>query len=248
VYSSIGNLTKTNTAKHRETFLGELHDSVAPLLADRAFDDPYVVTYKTLNGVSFVDDVKTVLGISQVQNYGGTRGSNAYRTKSSAVLLGSYRPPIEFDQLAYLLFESQYSPYKYAVAHWVQELYRTQIRNRTGETIKLLVAGEEDVVKAFKASTQLGLFPMVTSRHDHPDWVERTLKRITSQAQQTLYRELITTRKVAVRSFADRHTDRSTHKAWRALRGLLQTAPELSMHIQTDQDTIFLVDKPAPTR
>ena len=246
VYSSIGNLTKTNTAKHRETFLAELHDHVAPLLTDRGFDDPYIVTYKTLNGTSFVEDVKTVLVVSQVQN-SAVPGARMLTGRDHPVLLGSYRPPIAFDQLASLLFGRQYSPYKYAVAHWVQEL-SNRVRNRTGETVKLLVAGEEAVVKTLQASTQLPLFPMVTSRHAHPDWVEQTLKRITSQAQHALYRELITTRTVSVRSFADRHTNRSTHKVWRALRGLLQTAPELQVHITTDQDTISLVDKPAPTR
>jgi hypothetical protein len=246
-YSSIGNLTKTNAAKHRETFVTELHDHVAPLLADRGFDDPYVVTYKTLNGTSFVDDVKSAFGVAQVANYGGTRGSNQFRSTSSAVLIGSYRPPIDFDQLASILFEDKYSPYKYAVAHWVQELYRTRIRERQGETIKLFVTGEANVVEAFEDITGLTLLPSVTSKHDDSQRVERILQRLTSQAQQKLYRELIRRRQVDMKAFADRYTGRNASKVQRALRGLLHTVPELTDHIQTDETTISLVDKPAPT-
>jgi hypothetical protein len=164
------------------------------------------------------------------------------------VLLGAYRPPVAFDQLAFLLFGRCYSPSKYAVAHWVQEIYRTRIRNRTGETIKLFVAGEEDVVKALKAYTQLFLHPLVISGPTRPDWVEQTLKRLTSQTQHALYRELVAARKVSIKSFADRYTDRNVPKVLRALCGLLRTAPALKEHIQTDQEYIYLVDKPAPTR
>ena len=249
VRSSLGNLTKTNAGKHRETLLTELHDHLAPLLADQAFDDPYVVTYKTLNGDSFVKDVQTVLGVSQVQNYGGTRGSNTFRTKSSAVLLGAYRPPVEFDRLAYLLFgRPSYSPQKYAVAHWVQEMYRTRIRNQKGESIKLLVAGEEDIVKMLKAYTGLRLSSMSIGQHDHLDWVERVQKQIKTRTQDALFRQLTSTRQVEKKAFANEHTDRSVAKVERALSGLLKTEPSLQDHIRTDETHIYLVDKPAPTR
>src|SRR5216683_857931 len=45
-FSSVGNLSKTKTAKHRETIVHELQHAVFPHLEDQGFLDPYVVTYK----------------------------------------------------------------------------------------------------------------------------------------------------------------------------------------------------------
>ncbi len=87
---------------HQETFLQELKEHIAPILAE--FQDPYIVTYKRMEA-----DVQTVLQ-RPVQHYGATRGSNAYRTKAAAVLLGAYRPPVIFDQLATKYFGARYSP------------------------------------------------------------------------------------------------------------------------------------------
>ena len=102
-FSSVGNLSKTRTAKHRETIVNELENHVVPRLEAQGFADPYVVTYKRLDGISFTHDISAILGKRAVQNYGGTRGSNAFRQCDSVMLVGSYRPPVSFDTLAYQL-------------------------------------------------------------------------------------------------------------------------------------------------
>jgi hypothetical protein len=60
-FSSVGNLSKTKTAQHREMLLNELQQHVLALVEDQGFADPYVVTYKTLDGTSFTDDISTIL-------------------------------------------------------------------------------------------------------------------------------------------------------------------------------------------
>src|SRR5499427_2636661 len=44
-FSSVGNLSKTKTAQHRETIVDELEHHVVPRLEAQGFADPYVVTY-----------------------------------------------------------------------------------------------------------------------------------------------------------------------------------------------------------
>jgi hypothetical protein len=131
--------SKTQMTLYTEACLDELQTVITPLLADSGFHDPYIVTYKSLQ-----EDVQAAL-CRNVQYYGLTRGSNDFRTTDSAVLLGAYRPPVEFDQLAQMVFGGTYSAYKIAVAHWLQELYRTRIRE--GHPINLMVMGEKKAVQ-----------------------------------------------------------------------------------------------------
>ena len=245
-YSSIGNLSKTKTAEHREIFLGELYHHVAPSLEAQGFTDPYVVTYKTLNGDSFVEDVQSALGV-HVENYGGTRGSNRFRTKDSAVLLGAYRPPLNFEKLAYKLFGASFSACKYAVAHWIQELYRTRIRHHHGEPIKIFVTGEKNMIQSLETVIGRTLLPCVVGgRDDIAQW-ETTLQKFKYKVQKELYTALVQSRTVHKKSFADAHTGRDVSKVERALRGLLTQRPDLEWHIAEDAAYISLVDKRAPT-
>src|SRR5215467_5631570 len=221
-FSSLGNLSKTKAAQHRETLVQELADLILPSLEDQGFADPYVVTYKTLNGESFPQDIAAILGKRPVQNYGGTRGSNAFRQCDSVMLVGSYRPPVSFDTLAYQLFGTAYSPYKYAVAHWIQEIYRTRIRQHRGEPIQVLAIGQREVIEAFETVIGVWLHPISGGQRDNPAYIEKILRDEQHTVRKTLLEELTTKRRVHIKDFADRHTHRSHPKVERAYQGLLK--------------------------
>src|SRR5215467_3127367 len=221
-FSSVGNLSKTKTAQHRETIVDELEHAVLPHLEDQGFLDPYVVTYKTLAGESFTPDISAILGKRPVQNYGGTRGSNAFRQCDSVMLVGSYRPPVSFDTLANQLFGGQYSPYKYAVAHWIQEIYRTRIRQHRGEPIQVLAIGQREVIASFETVIGVWLHPISVGQRDNPAYLENILREEQHTVRKSLLEELTTKRRVPIKDFADRHTHRSHPKVERAYQGLLK--------------------------
>jgi hypothetical protein len=245
-FSSVGNLSKTKTAKHRETLVDELANHVLPHLEDQGFLDPYVVTYKALDGTSFTADIASILGKRAVQNYGGTRGSNAFRECDSVILVGSYRPPVSFDTLAYQLFGASYSPYKYAVAHWIQESYRTRIRQHQGEPIQVLAIGQREVIAAFEEITSLFLHPISISPQDNPAYIEKILREVKHHLQKTLLDEVKQYRHVSIKHFAATHAKRDRIKVENAYRGLLKEHPMLQGHLVMDETTIQLVDKPSP--
>jgi hypothetical protein len=227
-------------------FLNAIANHVLPRLEDQGFADPYVVTYKTLNGESFTHDISAILGKRPVQNYGGTRGSNAFRQCDSVILVGSYRPPVSFDTLAYQLFGAQYSPYKYAVAHWIQEIYRTRIRQHRGEPIQVLAIGQREVIASLEEVIGRFLHPISVGQHDDPAWLEHTLKQMKHAVQKTLLQEVTQHRKVSIKAFADQYTDRSRAKTERAFRGLLKDHPALEGHLVMDAEHIQLVDIISP--
>jgi hypothetical protein len=245
-FSSVGNLSKTKTAKHRETIVDELENVVLPHLEDQGFHDPYVVTYKTLDSTSFTDDISAILGKRPVQNYGGTRGSNAFRQCDSVILVGAYRPPVSFDTLAYQLFGAPYSPYKYAVAHWIQEIYRTRIRQHRGEPIQVLAIGQREVIEAFESVIGVWLHPISVGQQDNPAFLEKVLREVQHKLQKTLLDEVVKTRKVHTKRFADQHANRSRYKVDKAFRELLKDHPSLQGHLVMDQDTIQLVNIACP--
>jgi hypothetical protein len=245
-FSSVGNLSKTKTAKHRESLLNELQQHVLPHLEDQGFLAPYVVTYKTLDGTSFTNDISSILGKRPVQNYGGTRGSNAFRQCDSVMLVGSYRPPVSFDTLASQLFGAQYSPYKYAVAHWIQEIYRTRIRQHRGEPIQVLAIGQREVIEAFETVIGVWLHPISVGQLDNPAYIEHLLREVNHQVQKTLLKEVTQSRNVSIKRFAATHTNRDRTKVERAYRGLLKDHPMLQGHLIMDGEWIQLIDKPSP--
>jgi hypothetical protein len=245
-FSSVGNLSKTKTAQHRETIVDELANHVLPHLEDQGFLDPYVVTYKALDGTSFTEDIASILGKRAVQNYGGTRGSNAFRACDAVILVGSYRPPVSFDTLAYQLFGASYSPYKYAVAHWIQEIYRTRIRQHQGEPIQVLAIGQREVIAAFEEITSLFLHPISISPQDNPAYLEKILREVKHHLQKTLLDEVKQYRQVSIKHFAATHAKRDRIKVENAFRGLLKDHPMLQGHLVMDETTIQLVDKPSP--
>jgi hypothetical protein len=245
-FSSVGNLSKTKTAQHRETLVDELANHVLPRLEDQGFADPYVVTYKTLNGESFTQDIAAIVGKRPVQNYGGTRGSNAFRHCDAVMLVGSYRPPVSFDTLAYQLFGTAYSPYKYAVAHWIQEIYRTRIRQHRGEPIQVLAIGQREVIEAFETVIGVWLHPISVGQRDNPAYIEKILREVKHQVQKTLLKEVTQYRNVSIKRFATTHTNRDRTKVERAYRGLLKDHPMLQGHLVMDGEWIQLVDKPSP--
>jgi hypothetical protein len=245
-FSSVGNLSKTKTAKHRETIVDELANHVLPHLEDQGFHDPYVVTYKTLDDASFPQDISAILGRRPVQNYGGTRGSNAFRQCDSVILVGSYRPPVYFDTLAYQLFGASYSPYKYAVAHWIQEIYRTRIRQHRGEPIQVLAIGQREVIASFEEVIGHFLHPISISQAENAAFLEHLLREEQHKVRKVLLEEVMHHRVVPIKDFADRHTDRSRAKVERALRGLLQAYPRLQGHLVMDDVNLRLVDRPSP--
>ena len=79
-FTSFGDISKTKISKYKEIFLKELEDFVIPTMKEDKFRDPYVVSYKKLNGELFSQDLETILGFP-VANYGATRGSNQFRNK-----------------------------------------------------------------------------------------------------------------------------------------------------------------------
>ena len=238
VYSSLGNLTKTAITSHKETFLNELTTSIVPILEE--FEEPYIVTYKTMEA-----DVQTILQ-RPIQHYGATRGSNAYRTTASAVLLGAYRPPVRFDQLAQLRFGARYSPLNMAAAHWIQEVYLTRIRS--GEPIKLLVMGEQGAVRLLEERIRRPLSTSAIGGADDPDIMEAILGRIQSKVQKALLSQLLQDQVVDIRAFAREHTNYDKEKVLRAQGELLKRYPHFEGHLEMKEGIIRLVDKPAPRR
>jgi len=239
-FSSVGNLSKTKTAQHREMLVDELEHLVLPHLEDQGFHDPYVVTYKTLDGQSFTEDIAAILGKRAVQNYGGTRGSNAFRQCDSVMLVGSYRPPVYFDTLAYQLFGTTYSPYKYAVAHWIQEIYRTRIRQHCGEPIQVLAIGQREVIDYLEYVIGRFLHPISVGQHENPAFIEQMLRGVKHQLQKTLLEEVKQYRNVSIKRFADTHAKRDRIKVENAYRGLLKDHPMLQGHLVMDEQTIQL--------
>jgi Recombinase zinc beta ribbon domain len=197
-------------------------------------------------GESFTQDIAAILGKRPIQNYGGTRGSNAFRQCDSVMLVGSYRPPVSFDTLGYQLFGAQYSPYKYAVAHWIQEIYRTRIRQHQGEPIQVLAIGQREVIAYFEEVLGVWLHPISVGQRDNPAYIEKILREEQHTVRKTLLEALTQKRCVHIKDFADRHTHRSRAKVERACRGLLQDHPMLQGHLRMDEDYIQLVDIACP--
>jgi DNA-directed RNA polymerase subunit L len=197
-------------------------------------------------GESFTQDIAAILGKRPIQNYGGTRGSNAFRQCDSVMLVGSYRPPVSFDTLAYQLFGAQYSPYKYAVAHWIQEMYRTRIRQHRGEPIQVLAIGQREVIESFESVIGVWLHPISIDQQDNPAYLEKILREEQHTVRKSLLEELTKKRRVHIKGFADRHTQRSRAKVERACRGLLKEHPMLQGHLVMDEEWMQLVDIASP--
>jgi hypothetical protein len=247
-YSSLGNLSRTKLANYQELFLQELSDHIVPALLDQGFADPYVVTYKNLKQASFVEQVSAVFGGTPVQSYGGTRGSNAFREKDSVVLVGSYRPPVEFDALATKLFGAAYHHYKYACAHWIQEVYRTRIRQHQGESIQLLTIGQREILDSFEQLLGRFLHPISIGAHEQPALFEQILRGHMHTLQRTLLAEVTKKRRVNIKAFADQQTNRDQRKVRNAYHGLLKAHPRLQGHLVIDGqgEWIQLVAIPCP--
>jgi hypothetical protein len=239
VLSGLGDLTKTTMKKYKESFFEEVRTSIPHVMDIGQFHDPYVVTFQ-----SFEEDLRTILG-TEVHHYGSTRGSNAFMKKDAAILLGAYRPPVTFDKLAYRMFGATYSPYKFAVAHWIQELYRTRIRQ--GASIHLTVMGERHALDLLRETLGITLWPSVIGA-DSPKDRERVLRQLKSAVERTLYEHLLRDRQIEIKTFAKQYTNYNASKVHRAVRGLCQRLPALAEHIVTDEHAIRLVDTPAPTR
>jgi hypothetical protein len=245
---SIGNQSKTALSKYKETFLNHLDRMIPDLLQDAGFGNPHVVTYKHLsNDQESLPEVISGKFHIPVHNYGATRGSNEFLDTDSAILLGGFRTPVEFDTLACQLYEN-YSPYKHAVAHWIQELYRTRIRKHNGEKIHLAVLGEESIIKLLREEIGTPLASFVTSGPLNMDGYEHVLQGKNKKTRLALYEELKKNRKVNVKIFAGYHTSRSVDNVWRALKALLLKMPQLKPHIRGDEgdEYIYVIEKQAP--
>jgi hypothetical protein len=239
VLSGLGDLTKTTMKKYKESFLEEVRTALPQMLESGPCHDPYVVTFQ-----SFEEDLRTILG-TEVHHYGATRGSNAFINNDAAILLGSYRPPVVFDKLAHRMFGATYSPYKFAVAHWIQELYRTRIRQ--GAPIHLTVMGEQQALDLLTETLGITFWPSVISADD-PQMREQILQQLKYKGERALYAQLLRDRHIDIKSFAQQHTNYDVSKVQKALRGLCQRYPALVDHVVTDETTIRLIDKPAPRR
>src|SRR5262249_4464668 len=140
LYTGAGNnQTKSKITHYKETFIADVEILVTTLRETGNFSNPHICTYKNL--YKDEEDLSKTLSTmlrTDVKHYGSTRGSNDYRDKDSVILLGAYRPPVDFDVLAQQMYPN-YSPQKHAVANWIQEIYRSRIRNRNGESIALAV-------------------------------------------------------------------------------------------------------------
>jgi hypothetical protein len=162
------------------------------------------------------------------------------------MLLGSYRPPVYFDTLASQLFGDSYSSIKYAVAHWIQEIYRTRIRQHQGELIQVLAIGQREVITSFEEVIGHWLHPISISQAENAALLEKLLREEQHQVRKVLLEELTAKRRVRIKDFANRHTDRSRAKVERAYRGLLHDHPRLQGHLVMTEAEIRLRDIPAP--
>src|SRR5215470_18114010 len=106
--------------------------------------------------------------------------------------------------------------------YWIQELYRTRIRNRNGEKIHLAALGEEDMIALLEQEIHQDLVLYRTmSGPWNMDGYERFLQGQKKQTQRELWKELKKHKQVCISTFAKHHTRRSVDKVWRALKALL---------------------------
>jgi hypothetical protein len=244
LYLGIGNQSKTALSKYKAFFLEQVERWLPSVLQHPGFGNPHVVTYKHLvNDHEVLPEILTSMFGIKVHNYGATRGSNQFLDTNSAILLGGFRTPVEFNTLASQLYET-YAPDQHAVAHWIQELYRTRIRQRNGEKIHLAVLGESSLIELLEK--EIGtLSPLLyTSSPWNIDGYERFLQGQKKQTQRKLLEELRTNKRIHLRSFANQYTARAIDKVWRALKTLLQKFPELKLHIkgQEGEEYIYYVE------
>jgi hypothetical protein len=240
LYTGAGhNQTKAKITKEKETFVADVQTLLGALQETGAFTHPYIVTYKHLykDKEELSQALSTLLGMD-VQYYGSTRGSNAYRDTDSVILLGAYRPPVEFDTLARQMYPN-YCPETLAVANWIQEMYRSRIRKHNGERIALAVLGEHAMVKLFQEEIGKIFLPLATAGRD-----EALLQGEKQKTQKVLYLALKKDGYVDVKDFATRHTQRNQKRVWRALEHIKSTYPELKEHLVGQPgESVIVVEK-----
>ncbi len=246
LYLGIGTQSKTALSKYKAFFLEQVERWLPSVLQHPGFGNPHVVTYKHLvNDHEVLPEILTSMFGIKVHNYGATRGSNQFLDTNSAILLGGFRTPVEFNTLASQLYET-YAPDQHAVAHWIQELYRTRIRKRNGEKIHLAILGDTNLIELLEKEIDT-LSPLFyTSSPLNIDGYERFLQGRKKQTQRKLLEELRINKQIHVPSFASQYTARYVEKVWRALRTLLKNFPDLQYHIKVKEgdEYIYYVEDP----
>ena len=102
------------------------------------------------------------------------------------------------------------------------------------------------MIEAFETVIGRFLLPISVGQRDNPAYIEKILRDEQHAVRKILLEELTKKRRVQIKDFANRHTQRSRAKVERACRGLLQDHPMLQGHLVMDEEYIQLVDIACP--
>ena len=224
IYDSDIDLTRTNIKKKLETFTAVDLDKIAELAKEKGFCSPYVVTFKEFEEEATEKFGKHFEGKAFVSHYGCNRGSNEFRECDSVVLIGAYRLPVKFvTELRQTLYSS-IDPSDTPKGHWVQEIYRTSIRD--GKPIKMLIAGEGKIIEEFLA--ELEIVPeKILNELSNRDILEISMQKKTSKIGQTILNGLRKDGCISIREVSRRNKWMNKQQIVTALNRLLASNKKL---------------------
>jgi hypothetical protein len=210
------NFSKTNLRKNQNTFLDNDLNMLKQVIGDFG-ENPYIVSFK-----EFEEDIEDRLG-KTVVHYGMTRGSNDYRDCDSVIMIGSYRLPPKYLELAHFLYPNL-DPLSIPVAHWLQEIYRSRIRDE--KPINLIYLGDQQSTKRFKSVLGRPALPFVTVMSPR-DTFEEILRKELTEARRGIINGLKESGKCNLREIARKFTHRDINNARKAYRGLINDEPRI---------------------
>ena len=223
------NFSKTNLRKNQNTFLDNDLNMLKQVMGDFG-ENPYIVSFK-----EFEEDIKDRLG-RNVVHYGMTRGSNDYRDCDSVIMIGSYRLPPKYLELAHFLYPNL-DPLSIPVAHWLQEIYRSRIRDE--KPINLIYLGDQQSTRRFKSVLGRPSLPFITVMSPR-DTFEEILRKELTEARRGIVNSLKESGSCNLREIARKHTKRDINKAKKAYRGLVNDEPRIERVTSLNDDVVMV--------
>jgi hypothetical protein len=218
-------LTKGGLKKNMHTFLDNDLISINRAI-EGFFKNPYIVTFK-----DFESEIRYKLS-KPVVHYGMTRGSNEFLNSDGVVLIGSYRFPSHYLNIAKGLYPDL-DETAIPIANWIQEIYRSRIRN--GHPINIIFLGDNDAKKRFKSVIGRASKPLGISMSPR-EIVEKALRQDMTKARKAILIDLKEKGYSNLKEVAKKYTGRDLSKAKRAYNGLVGDKPVISQatHIVDD--------------
>ena len=224
--------SKTKLRENLHTFL----DNDLPNLKERIESygaKPYIVTYK-----EFADEIRDRLSMPVV-HYGLTKGSNEYRECDCAVLIGAYRLPPDYLNLARIIYPG-IDENSIPVANWIQEIYRTRIRE--GKNINVIYLGDRKSSNHLRSVLGIPVEPAGISMSPR-NHIEARLRKESKKGRKLILKELGEEGICDLEIVAKKHMGRDMKKARSAYKGLVNDDPYFSRATELDGDIIKVRDK-----